>query len=192
MRRKTLTSLLLALPALAAAPGATREPFGNAHVSLMVRVQNGAAEPRLAEVDVWAEGARLRARVRGAAEAGEFWIDGLDSPALRIVGGKVEAPKRRTLEHALQLALAPSAPAAHANTDRIAGHPCKIVTEPLSATVTITRCLWRSLPLSVELQAKGFSFHAGATLVEEGTVTPADLQPPPGAPAAPESMSAGR
>ncbi len=190
MRRIALASLLLAVPALAAAP--SREPFGNAHLTLMVRVQAGAAEPRLADVDLWADGTRLRARVRGEPETGEVWIDGLDSAALWIVNGKVEAPKRRTLPHALQLSLAAAPTPAHGNTDRIAGRPCKVVTEALSASVTMTRCIWRGLPLSVELQAKGFSFNAGAMLVEEGAVAPADLQPSPGAPAAPESMSAGR
>ena len=68
----------------------------------------------------------------------------------------------------------------------------QIVKEALSPSVTMIRCLWRGLPLSVELQAKGFSFNAGAMLVEEGGVSPADLQPPTGAPAAPESLSAGR
>jgi len=190
MRRIALFSLLLAMPALAAAPA--REAFGNAHVTLMVRMQAGAGEPRLAELDVWADGTRLRARVRGEPESGEFWIDGLDSVALWIVAGKSETPKRRTFAHALQLSLASAALPAHGNTDRIAGRPCRIVTERLSTSVTMTRCLWRGLPLSVELQAKGFSFNAGAMLVEEGTVTPADLQPPAGAPAAPASMSAGR
>ena len=190
MRRIALASLLLAFPSLAAAP--PREPFGNAHVALMVRVQAGTAEPRLAEVDVWAEGTRLRARIRGEPGEGEFWIDGLDSPAQWIVSGKVEPARRRTLAHALQLSLAPAPSPAHANTDRIAGRPCKVVTEALSATVTLTRCIWRGLPLSVELRAKGFSFNAGAMLVEEGAVTPVDLQPPPGAPAAPASMSAVR
>jgi hypothetical protein len=190
MRRTALASLLLALPSLAAAP--PREPFGNAHVALMVRLQAGAAEPRLAEVDLWAEGARLRARIRGQPESGELWIDGLGSPALWIVNGKVEPAGRRTLAHALQLSLAPPPSPAHANTDRIAGRPCKVVTEALSATVTLNRCIWRGLPLSVELRTKGFSFNAAAMLVEEGAVVPADLQPPAGAPAAPESMSAVR
>lgn len=188
--RRIVATMLLALPAFAAAP--SREAFGNAHVTLMIRVQAGAAEPRLAELDLWADGTRLRARVRGEPESGELWIDRLDAAALWIVGGKVEAPKRRTLAHALQLSLASALLPAHGNTDRIAGRPCKIVTEALSPSVTMTRCLWRGLPLSVELQAKGFSFNAGAMLVEEGTVSPADLQPPPGAPAAPESMSAVR
>lgn len=192
MRRKCLVALLIAAPALAAGPPSIREPFANAHVSWMARVQNGAGEPRLAEVDLWAEGTRLRARVRGDADAGELWIDGLDSPALRIANGKVEEPQRRTLARALQIALAPAPSAAHANTDRIAGRPCRIVTERVSASVTLSRCIWRGLPLSVELLARGFSFHAAATLVEEGAVTPADLQPPPGAPAAPASMSAIR
>ena len=190
MRRRGLLPLLIALPALAAGTPAIREPFANAHLSLMARVQSGGGEPRLADVDVWAEGARLRARVRG--DAGELWIDGPDAPALFIAGGKVEEARRRTMERALQLALAPARMPAHANTDRIAGRPCKIVQEVLSAGVTLTRCLWRGLPLSVALAAKGFSFNAGATLVEEGAVTAADLQPPAGAPAAPESMSAVR
>jgi hypothetical protein len=189
MHRIVLTSLLLAMPALAADP--PREAFANARVSLMVRVQAGAAEARVAEVDVWAEGARLRARIRGEPASGDFWVDGSGSP-LWIVEGKIEAPKRRTLAHALQLAFAVAPTPAHANTDRIAGHPCKIVTETLSTSVSLTRCIWRGLPLSVELQAKGFSFNAGATLVEEGVATPVDLQPPAGAPAASESMSAGR
>lgn len=189
MRRRGLLALLIAAPALSASAPA-REPFANAHVSLVARLQSGAAEPRLADLDVWADGARLRARVRG--EAGEIWIDGLDAPAFFILDGKVEEPRRRTLERALQLALSPATLPAHANTDRIAGRPCKIVSAPLSATVTLTRCIWRGLPLSVALEAKGFSFNAGATLVEEGTVGAADLQPPKGAPAAPESMSAGR
>lgn len=188
MRRTALISLLLAAPAFAAAPA--REPFGNAHLSLMVRMEAGAAGPRLAEVDVWSDGSRLRARIRG--EAGELWIDGLDSAAQWIVKGKVEQPRRRTLEHALQLSLAPAPSPAHANTDRIAGRPCKVVTEVLSPTVTLTRCMWRGLPLSVELRAKGFSFNGGAMLVEEGVVPAADLQPPAGAPAAPPSMSAVR
>ena len=190
MRRRGLLPLLIAVPALSAASAPPREPFANAHVSLMARLQTGGAGPRLADLDVWADGARLRARVRG--EAGEIWIDGLDAPAFFIVDGKVEEPRRRTLERALQLALSPALLPAHANTDRIAGRPCKIVSEALSPTVTLTRCLWRGLPLSVALEAKGFSFNAGATLVEEGTVAAADLQPPKGAPAAPESMSAGR
>lgn len=191
MRRPALI-LLLALPALAADPVVPREPFARAHVSLMVRAQNGAGEPRLADVDVWAEGARLRARVRGEPKSGEFWIDGLSSEALRIIDGKVSPPRRRTLEHALQLALAASPSLANANTDRIAGHPCKIVSESLPGGVSMTRCIWRGLPLSVELSARGFTFNAGATMVEEGAVDVADLQPPPGAPSAPASMSAGR
>src|SRR5689334_10627407 len=103
MRRATLICLL-ALPALAADPIVPREPFAKAHVSLMARAQLGAGEARLADIDVWAEGTRLHARVRGEPRAGEFWIDGLASEALRILDGKVSQPGRRTLEHALQLA----------------------------------------------------------------------------------------
>jgi hypothetical protein len=189
MRRAALI-LTLALPALAADPLVPREPFAKAHVSLMARAQTGAEEPRLADLDVWAEGTRLRARVRGEPKAGEFWVDGLASEALRILDGKVKDPRRRTLEHALQLALAASPSLANANTDRIAGHPCKIVSEQLGAGFSMTRCIWRGLPLSVELSGKGFSFNAAATMVEEGAVSVADLQPPPGAPPAPASMSA--
>jgi hypothetical protein len=192
MRREWLVPLLIVLPALAAGPGVPREPFANARISLVTRTKTGPAEARLSEVDVWAEGSRLRAVVRGDAQAGEFWVDGLASQALRIANGKVEPPRRKTMEHALQIALAASPPISHANTDRIAGHPCKIVTEALPQGLTLTRCIWRGLPLSAALQAKGFSFHAAATLVEEGVVALGDLQPPQGAPAAPTSMSAGR
>jgi len=192
MRRTCLLSLLVALPVVAAGLVLPREPFANAHLLLMARSKSGGAEARLTEVDVWAEGNRLRARVRGDAQAGEYWVDGLASQALRIVSGKVEAAGRRTLEHALQVSLAATPTLPHVNTDRIAGHPCKIVTEKLPGATTLTRCIWRGLPLSVELQTKGFSFHAAAMSVEEGVVTLADLQPPPGAPAAPAAMSAER
>src|SRR5207237_5090404 len=110
------------------------------------------------------------------------------SDAVRVVDGKVAEPKQRTLEHALQLALAPSPSLANANSDRIAGRPCKIITEELPAGATMTRCLWRGLPLSVELHAGSFTFTAGATMVEEGAVTTADLTTPPGArPAVPST-----
>jgi hypothetical protein len=191
MRRIALAALIC-LPAMAADPLVPREPFANAHVSLMARAQSGAQEPRMADIDLWAEGTRLLARVRGEPRAGELWIDGLASEALRIVDGKVVKPKLRTLEGGLRLALAASPSLANANTDRIAGHPCKIVTEELPGSVRLTRCLWRGLPLSVELRSGSFSFNAAATLVEEGAVTAADLQPPAGAPLAPASMSAGR
>src|ERR1051325_10440405 len=95
MRRTLL--VLLALPALAADPLVPREPFAKAHVSLMARSQAGSAEARLADIDVWAEGTRLRARVRGEPRAGEFWVDGLASEALRILDGKVAPPHKRTM-----------------------------------------------------------------------------------------------
>ena len=180
-----------ALPA-GAVPLVAREPFAKAHVSMVARAQSGDREARLAEVDLFAEGTRLRARLRGEPKAGEFWVDGLASAALLLVDGKVSEPRRRTLEHALLLALAASPSLASANTDRIAGHPCKIVSEHLPSRATLTRCIWRGLPLSVELHAGSFSFNAAATLVEEGAVSVADLQPPPGAPAASTSLSAGR
>lgn len=193
MRGNPAILFLLALPAVAAGPLVAREPFAKAHVSMMARVQAGRGEARLAEIDVWAEGTRLRARVRGEPQAGEFWVDGLASEALHLRDGKVDEPGKRTLEHALKVALAASpALAANANTDRIAGHPCKIVTQSLSHGALLTRCIWRGLPLSVELESRGFVFNAAATLVEEGAVTLADLQPPAGAPAAPASLSATR
>jgi hypothetical protein len=190
MRRFAFVTLL-SLPVLAADPLVPREPFAKAHVSLMARAQVGAAEARLSDVDVWAEGTRLHARIRGEPAAGEFWVDGLASEALRLLDGKVQEPKRRTLEHALQLALAASPSLANANTDRIAGHPCKIVSEELPGGFSMTRCIWRGLPLSVTLAGKGFEFNAAATMVEEGAVALSDLQPPPGAPSAPPSLSAG-
>ena len=191
MRRTQLIPLILALPALAATPLVPREPFAKAHVTMMARSQVGESDARMADVDVWAEGTRLRALVRGEPGAGEFWVDGLSSQALRIAGGKVVPPRKRTLEHALQLALAASPALSNANTDRIAGHPCKIVSEDVPGGI-LTRCIWHGLPLSVELKVGTFSFNAAATMVEEGAVSVADLQPPPGAPAAPPSMSAGR
>ena len=138
--RRTALLLMLALPA-AADPLVQREPFAKAHVSLMARSQSGSAEARLAEIDVWAEGTRLHAKVRDDPKAGEFWVDGLASEALRILDGKVQAPRRRSLEHALQLALAASPSLANANTDRIAGHPCKIRSERLAGGLTMTRCI---------------------------------------------------
>src|SRR6202048_1653905 len=109
MRRTCLLSLLVALPAVAAGLLVPREPFANAHLSLMARSKSGGAEARLAEVDVWAEGNRLRARVRGGAQAGEYWVDGLASQALRIVNGKVEAAARQTVEHGLHVSPAATA-----------------------------------------------------------------------------------
>ena len=192
MRGSWVIGVLLALPALAAGRVVPREPFAKAHVSLMARIQAGRGEARLAEIDVWAEGARLRARVRGEPQAGEFWVDGLSSEALHLRDGKVDEPGKKTLEHALKVSLAASPSLANANSDRIAGHPCKIVTQSLGHGASLTRCMWRGLPLSVELEAKGFVFNAAATLVEEGAVTLADLQPPAGAPPAPASLSATR
>lgn len=192
MRAKAALLLLLAPPLLAAAAVVAREPFAKAHVSMMARSQAGKGEARLSEIDVWAEGSRLRAKVRGDPHAGEFWVDGLAAEALHIRDGKIDEPGRKTLEHALQLALAASPSLQNANTDRIAGHPCKIVTETLGGGAILTRCIWRGLPLSVDLRVKGFAFNAAATLVEEGAVSVADLQPPAGAPPAPASLSATR
>ena len=189
--RRTVLFFVFALPALAAPDLLVpREPFAKAHVSMMARAQAGEREARLADVDVWAEGTRLRARIRG--EPGVFWIDGLSSEAVRVVDGKVAEPRRRTLEHGLQLSLAASPSLANRNTDRIAGHPCTIISEELPAGATMTRCIWKGLPLSVELHAGSFSFNAAATMVEEGAVTTADISPPPGAPTRPAMASAGR
>ncbi len=191
--RRTLISIAAALSALASTPAlVAREPFAKAHVSMMARAQLGGREARLSEIDVFAEGTRLRARLRGEDRAGEFWVDGLASPVLRLVDGQLSPPRRQTLEQGVLLAFAASPSLASANTDRIAGHPCKIVSEELAGGATLTRCLWRGLPLSVELHAGNFTFNAAATMVDEGAVTVADLQPPPGAPAAPASLSAGR
>lgn len=184
-----------ALPALADSPATAlvpREAFAKAHVSMMARAQLGKGEARMVDVDVYAEGTRLRALVRGEAKAGEFWVDGLSSPVLRLLDGKIAESHKRTLEYALQLALAASPSLATSNTDRIAGHPCKILTEDLPGGVSLSRCIWRGLPLSVEMHQGNFSFNAAATMVDEGAVTVADLQPPVGAPAAPASLSAGR
>lgn len=194
---RKLTALAIAtigFPAVATdAPQVPREPFAKAHVSLMARAEASTdSEARLAEVDVWAEGTRLRARVRNDPTAGELWIDGLAAEPLRLVDGKITPPRRRTLESGLKAAFATSPSLASANTDRVAGHPCKVINEVLAGGVTLSRCIWRGLPLSVELKARGFTFNAAATLVEEGAVAVADLQPPVGAPAAPESLSAGR
>lgn len=184
MRSTSFALVLLAPALLAAAPSGPREPFANAHVLFMARSQVRGHEARLFDVEVWAEGGRLRAHVRGSS--GELWVDGLGSRPIYLLGGKPLEPKRQSLEGALAAALVPAASPANANSDRIAGHPCKIVSEP-----SLVRCLWHGVPLSIEYQHKGFSFNAAATLVEEHVVTVADLQPPAGAPKAPSSMSAG-
>ena len=188
--RRTALILIVALPALAADPLVPREPFAKAHVSMMARAQVGEREARLADIDVWAEGNRLRARIRG--EPGVFWVDGLSSDAVRVVDGKLAEPRRHTMEHGLEISLAASPSLAGRNTDRIAGHPCTIISEELPGGARLTRCIWRGLPLSVELHAGSFTFNAAATMVDEGAVTSADLTPPPGAPVKPAMASAGR
>jgi hypothetical protein len=191
---RALSSALLlvtALPALAALPAGPHEAFGNAHVLMMVRAQSKGHEARMVDLEVWAEGTRLRAMVRGEPKLGEFWVDGLGSKPLHLLEGKIDEPRRRSLEGALMLAFAGASSLAHANSDRIAGRPCKIITDEVGEDAKLTRCVWRGLPLSIELSQRGFSFNAAATMVEEGAVTVADLQPPPGAPSAPASMSAG-
>jgi hypothetical protein len=179
-----------ALPSAAEGPPVGREPFAKAHVLMMARAESRDTEARMADVEVWAEGTRLRALVHGA-RSGEFWLDGLASDALMVRDGKVVEPKRKSLEQGLLSSLRASPDLGNSKNDRVAGRPCKVVTEELKGGYSLTRCLWRGLPLSVELSGHGFSFHAAATLVEEGRVTVADLQPPPGAPSAPKGMSAG-
>jgi hypothetical protein len=191
MRRLSAMIFAAALPALSASPAGPREPFANAHLFLMARAQAKGHEARMVDLEIWSEGTRLRARARGETSLGEFWVDGLAAKPLHLVDGKIDEPRRRTMEGALMLALTASPSPAKASSDRIAGHPCKIVTEELGEDATLTRCMWRGVPLSVELSQRGFTFNAAATLVEEGAVTVADLQPPPGAPSAPASLSAG-
>ena len=168
-----------------------REPFARAHVQMMVRVQRGSAPALLADVDVWAEGTRLRATVAGDAEHAQYWIDGLAAEPLRIVKGSVVPAKSKTLAHGLELSLRAAPDRGNSQNDRVAGKPCKIATEHLKGGYTLRRCFWRGLPLSVELSGRGFEFNAAATLVED-RVTVADLQPPVGAPAAPASLNAAR
>ena len=53
-------------------------------------------------------------------------------------------------------------------TDRIAGHPCKIVTEDVPGGV-LTRCIWRGLPLAIliflaGLQAQPQELHEAAAI----------------------------
>jgi hypothetical protein len=200
MRRIWVTAVLaaatvgpLAAVGESAAPLLGREPFARAHLLLMVRAEARGGEAKMGDVEVWAEGTRLRALLRGPGSAAtQIWVDGLASDPIVLGGGKVVEPKKRTLEHGLAMALRASPGASNSKNDRIAGHPCKVMTEELAGGLTMTRCIWRGLPLSVEVSGRGFSFNAAATLVEENAVTVADLQPPPGAPAAPPSLSATR
>ena len=189
MRGFTTAILFVAPALLAASPAGPREAFGNAHLLLMVRTQVRGQEARLADLEIWAEGTRLRAQVRDSKA--ELWVDGLGTRPLYLADGKVAEPRKHSIESALKVALAASASAANANSDRIAGHPCKIITETPARDAALTRCMWHGLPLSVELSQGNFTFNAAATLVEEGVVTVADLQPPAGAPPASPSMSAG-
>jgi hypothetical protein len=179
-----------ALAEPAAHPG-TREPFGRAHVQMMARVQRGAAPGIMADVDLWAEGTRLRATIAGDGEHAQYWIDGLASEPLRIVKGQVAPAKAKTLAQGVEFSLRAPSDAGNRQNDRVAGKPCKIVSERLKGGLSLRRCFWRGLPLSIELKGRGFEFNAAATLVEE-KVALADLQPPVGAPAAPRSMNAAR
>ena len=185
-------TLLVSLSASAEGPLVAREPFAKAHVQLMVRAEE-AGVARMVDLEVWAEGTRLRALASGGkGTATELWIDGLSSEPILLRNGKVTEPARHSLEHGLLLALRPSPELGNSKNDRVAGKPCKVVTEEVRAGVTLTRCIWRGLPLSVELTGGGFAFNAAATLVTEGAVTVADVQPPLGAPSAAKGLSAGR
>ena len=189
--RTVCASGLVALAA-SADPLVAREPFAKAHVQMMVRAENDG-QARLIELEVWAEGTRLRALASGEKGiASELWIDGLATEPILLKNGKVTEPKRHSLEHGLLLALRPSPDLGNSKNDRVAGKPCKVVTEEVRPGVALTRCIWRGLPLSVELTGGGFAFNAAATMVTEGAVTVADLQPPLGAPSASKGLSAGR
>ena len=175
------------------APLVKREVFANAHVLLMARAESNG-QSRMADVEVWASGDKLRARVLSAsgAPSDEFWLDGLTSDALLLRDGKPVDAHRRSIEQGLQISLRGVPDLGNSKNDRIAGHPCKVLTEDLPNGITMTRCIWRGLPLSVELSGKNFSFNAAATLVEENRVEVADLQPPAGAPPAAKGLSATR
>jgi len=191
-------SLLLSLPLLSGAAfadsPAAREPFAKAHVTMVARAQSKDSGARLVEIEIWAEGSRLRARLHddNGVIPGELWIDGPSAEAVQVIAGKVVEPKKRSLEQGLKLSLGRVQQTATSNNDRVAGHSCKLVSERLAGGLALTRCLWRGLPLSIELSGRGYSFNAAATLVEEGAVTVADLQPPPGVPPASASLNAAR
>jgi len=189
----SLLALAITGPALAEPEArlVPREPFARAHVQMMARVQRGAGPGIMADIDVWAEGTRLRAVIAGDVEQAEYWIDGLAALPLRIVKGRIAPAKPKTLAAGLELALRATPDSGNRQNDRVAGKPCKIVEEKLNGGYTLRRCLWRGLPLAVELSGQGFEFNAAATLIEE-RVTVADLQPPPGAPAAPTTLNAAR
>jgi hypothetical protein len=167
------------------APLVKREAFANAHLLLMARSESRGTA-RIADVEVWASGNRLRAKIisAGGLPSDEFWLDGLTSDPLMLRAGKVADASRHSLEQGLQLSLRASPELGNSKNDRIAGHPCKVLTEALAGGLTMTRCIWRGLPLSVELSGRNFSFNAAATLVEENRVAVTELQPPPGAPTA--------
>jgi len=175
------------------APMVKREAFANAHVLLMARSE-ARGNARIADVEVWASGDRLRAKIVSAngVPSDEFWLDGLTSDALLLRAGKVAEARRHSLEEGLQLSLRASPELGNSKNDRIAGHPCKVLTEELAGGLTMTRCIWRGLPLSIELSGRNFSFNAAATLVEENRVTFTELQPPLGAPTAAKGLSASK
>ena len=55
-----------------AAPLVPREPFARAHVLLMARAQKGDGPAKMADVEIWAQGTRLRAIVTGDAEHAQW------------------------------------------------------------------------------------------------------------------------
>ncbi len=187
-----LTSLAQPAKAEADTRLVPREPYARAHVQMMVRAQRGNQPAVMADVDVWAEGTRLRALVAGDAERAQYWVDGLAAAPLRLVKGQIVPARAKTIARGLELALRAAPDLGNRQNDRIAGRPCKIVVENLKGGYTLRRCFWRGLPLSVELSGNKFEFNAAATIVEEGRISVADLQPPAGAPAAPTTMNAAR
>ena len=119
--QKVTTFAMAALAFAAAGEGlpTPREPFAKAHIRIMARAEAASQhQARLAEIDVWAEGSRLRARVRNEPQSGELWIDGLAAEPLRMLDGKVAEPQRRTLEAGLKTAFstAPSRASACSTT----------------------------------------------------------------------------
>jgi hypothetical protein len=199
MRLGALSVLLLGVAGMAVPAHAEtesrlvpRQPYAKAHVQMMARAQKGQQKALITDIDIWAEGTRLRAVLSGDPEKAQYWVDGLAAKPLRIVKGAVTPAKVKTLARALELALRAAPDLGNRQNDRVAGRPCKIVVEKLPGGYTLRRCIWRGLPLSVELSGNNFEFNAAATIVEDGRVTVADLQPPQGAPAAPTSLNAAR
>src|SRR5207302_4662802 len=93
----SLLALGVAGPALSEAETRVfpREPFARAHVQMMARAQRGIAPAVMADLDIWAEGTRLRATVTGDEEKAQYWIDGLAAEPLRIVKEQIAPAKNK-------------------------------------------------------------------------------------------------